>query len=69
MVTEARLSLLRELSKGDRIYTRDRNRLADALVVAGLASVTSGAHGNKRVMTYVYSITAAGRKVLENEAE
>jgi len=66
-----KLDLLRELAQGDIQTTRDSNALADALVVAGFASVTSGQYGAKKVMTYVYSITAAGRKELEatNEAE
>lgn len=61
-----KLKLLRELAQGDIQTTRDRNAIADALVVAGLASVTSGQYGAKKVMTYVYSITAAGRKEVEN---
>ena len=68
MVTQARLSLLRELSRGDYQTTRDRNHLADALVVAGLAKLTVGKYGSKGITVYIYSITAAGRAALA-EAE
>ena len=63
-MTNARLSLLRELAQGDLQTTRDRNALADALVEAGFASVTSGQYGAKKVMTYVYSLTPAGTAAL-----